>query len=93
MTYRHPVQGWTIPLPVEDTENAPEVFYVKGARLERADLQEPRREEALALLVGRALQRAGQPGAWELLRTDERETWLARGRIAVEALQENGALQ
>ena len=92
MDYRHPVQGWTMPLPVEDVQNPPEVFYVKGARLERADLQPPTREDALTLIVARALQRECEPGSWELLPEHSRAVWLMRGGVALEALRREGAL-
>ena len=90
--YRHPVQGWTMPLPVEDVQNPPEVFFVKGARLERADLEPPTREAALTLVVARALQRECEPGAWDVLPEHTRALWLMRGGVAVEALRAEGAL-
>lgn len=92
MEYRHPVQGWTMPMPVEDVSAPPEVFYVRGARLERADLQAPSREDALTLIVARALQRECEPGSWELLPEHSRALWLLRGGVAVEALRREGAL-
>lgn len=92
MTSRHPVQGWTIPLPVEDVASAPEVFFVQGARLERADLTPPSREDALTLVVGRALQREEEPGAWDMLPQHRRDYWLSRGRIAVSTLTREGVL-
>jgi hypothetical protein len=88
--YRHPVQGWSMPLPVEDVENAPEVFYVRNARLERVDIPALDPLEALSLVVARALCK---PALWDGLRSDERETWMARGRIAVDALAEAGAFK
>lgn len=91
MEYRHPVQGWRIALPVPNVDDPPEVMFVKGTRMERADVAPPSREDALALVAGRALQRMMEPGAWDLLRSDERELWLARGRTAVEALEAEGA--
>ena len=92
MDYRHPVQGWVMPLPVEDVQNPPEVFYVKGARLERADLQPAPREDALALIVARALQRECEPGVWDLLPDHSRTLWLMRGRVAVDALLAEGVV-
>lgn len=89
--YRHPVQGWTMPLPVDDTADAPEVFFVKGARLERADLEPPTREAALNLVVARALQRECEPGSWDLLPEHSRALWLMRAGIAVDALRAEGA--
>lgn len=92
MEYRHPVQGWTMPLPVEDVDRAPEVFYVAGARLERADLLPQSREDALALLVGRTLQREEEPGAWEYLPQHRRDYWVGRGRLIVGTLNREGVL-
>lgn len=92
MDYRHPVQGWVMPLPVEDAQNPPEVFYVKGARLERADLQPAPREDALALIIARALQRECEPGTWELLPLGRQDVWLGRGRIALGALMAEGVV-
>lgn len=92
MDYRHPVQGWTMPLPVEDVQNPPEVFFVKGARLERADLTPPTRDEALTLVVARALQRECEMGVWDHLPEHTRALWLTRAGVALDALRHEGAL-
>lgn len=92
MDYRHPVQGWSMPLPVEDVENPPEVFFVKGARLLRADLSQPSRVDALTMVVAVALQREAQPGVWERLPDHDRALWLMRGRTAVDALMAEGVV-
>lgn len=91
MEYRHPVQGWTMALPVEDAADPPEVFYLRGARLERADLQPPAWDEALVLVGARRLQQEEEPGAWDLLPLDRRDHYLARARVIFDAWHDEGA--
>ena len=93
MEYRHPVQGWTMALPVEDTAAPPEVFYVRGARLERADLAPTPRAAAIVATVARVLQRQEEaPLVWEAMSPWERQPFLDRATEVVDALTDAGAM-